>query len=134
MAKRKKKKSAKNSGDTKYIIRHTAAASLIGAAVFFALCALSALAAFKKDADPQYFKIIFIAVSGISGLICGFAAVLPVKRNGLILGMISVIPAFFIIFTVITVINRSPVSAVGWASLGAITLGGGLGGILGNKK
>lgn len=132
--KHKKKKSVQTDGNIKRIIIKVLRASAVGAAIFFMLCALAALIAYKKDTDPSYYKIFLLVISGISGFICGIAAILPVKRNGLIIGMASVIPAFFIIFTVITIINKTAISGTGWTSLGIMTFCGGLGGIAGNKK
>ncbi len=134
MAKKKKnkRKKQKNIGIS-FVIKKICIASAVGAAAFFILCALAAFILYKKDADPSCFSAVMLITGGISGLICGITAILPIKRNGLLIGMASVIPAFFIVFTVITIINRTGISNIGWATLGIMTISGGIGGILGNK-
>lgn len=132
--KRKKKKSEKKANGMGYIAKTVGIASLIGTAVFFILCAAAALIIFKKDIEPSVLPAVFYAICGLSGIICGFAAVRPVKHNGLILGMTGALPAYFIVFLILSIINRSPVSSTGWISLGIMTICGGAGGILGNKK
>lgn len=131
--KHRKTKPAQNSGII-FIIKKVLIASVIGAAVFFILSAAAAFIVYKKDAEPSCFNVIVPVLSGISGIICGIAAILPVKRNGLIIGMASAMPAFFIVIAVSLIINRAPVSNIGWASMGTMILCGGIGGILGNKK
>lgn len=131
---RKKKKSDINTGGIRYIAKRIGIAAVIGTAVFFILCAASSLVILKKDAEPTVLPVIFLVISGICGLLCGFLTVKPIKRNGLVLGMTGALPAFFLIFTVLSIINRSPVNVTGWISLGIMTACGGVGGILGNKK
>ncbi len=133
MAKKRKNKKKKNTdGGMGFIIKKVVLAAAIGAAAFAALSLIASFIIYKKDASPASFPVIFLVISGISGIICGIAAVLPVKRNGL--GMVSTLPAFFVIFALITAINKTPVSSTGWISLGIMVFCGGIGGIIGNKK
>lgn len=132
--KRKNKKKKQESGGISFIIKKVCIASAVGATAFFILCAAAAFILYRKDADPSCFPAVMLVIGGISGFVCGITAILPIKRNGLVIGMASVIPAFFIIFTAITIINRTAISNIGWAALGIMTFFGGIGGILGNKK
>ena len=135
MAKKRKNKKKKNTdGGMRFIIKKTAVAAAIGIAAFAALSLIAAFIFYKKDSSPESFPVVFLVISGISGIIFGIATVLPVKRNGLVLGMVSTLPAFFVIFAVITAINKTPVSSTGWISLGIMVFCGGIGGIIGNKK
>lgn len=132
--KRKTKKSASTDNKITFIIKKICIASVIGVIVFFIICAISAFIIYKKDAEPTCYPIVLLIISGISGLVCGLAAILPVRKNGLVTGMASVIPAFFIIFVIVSIMNRTAISSVGWSSLGIMTICGAIGGIVGNKK
>lgn len=134
MPKKRKKQKPTETGGISFIIKKVCIASVIGTILFFILCAFAAFILYKKDIEPSYYSVVLLVIGGISGLVCGMAAIMPIKRNGLVIGMASVIPAFFIIFTVMTIINHSAISAIGWATLGIMTLAGGIGGIIGNKK
>ena len=131
---RKKKKSDKSTSGIGYIAKKIGIAAIISTAFFFIISAAASLIILKKDAEPTVLPVVFLVISGICGLLCGFLTVKPIKRNGLVLGMTGTLPAFFLIFTVLSIINRSPVSVTGWISLGIMTVCGGVGGILGNKK
>lgn len=131
--KHRKAKPVQNGGII-FIIKKVLTASVIGAAIFFILAAAAAFIVYKKDAEPSCFRIIVPVLCGISGIICGIAAILPIKKNGLVIGMTSAMPAFFIVIVVSLIISRAPVSNIGWVSMGVMILCGGIGGILGNKK
>lgn len=135
MAKKRKAKKATPTGNPiLFVIKKTCIASVIGTILFFVLCSAASFIIYKIDAEPSCYSFVLLIISGICGLICGIAAILPIKRNGLVTGMASVIPAFFITFAIITLLNKSAISNIGWASLGIMTICGGIGGIIGNKK
>lgn len=132
--KTKRKKSAKAQSGAVFIMKKIATASLVGLALFFILIAIMSFFCYKGDADPGIYKIIIIAVSAICGFVCGFAAVLPVKHNGLVIGFLSVLPMYFLIFAAVTILNKQVIGSVGWAALGAMAVAGGVAGVFAANK
>ncbi|MCQ2479568.1 MAG: TIGR04086 family membrane protein [Clostridia bacterium] len=132
--KKKKKKSVQNGSGINFILKKIGIGAAVGLAVFFILTAIATLVVYKKDTDPSSFKIIMLVISGFSGLICGIVTIAPIKRNGLVIGMASTLPLYFVIFAVVTFLNQTPLSPIGWAALGVMAVCGGIGGILANKK
>lgn len=132
---KKKKKTSSANKSTKDIIIKLIIASLIGAAIFFILIAFVSYFAYKQDMNPENYSSLAFAACIISAALCSFFAVRPFKRNGLLIGMTSILPMYFVIFAVISAVNRSSLSSVGWVSLGIMLLTGGIVGIFtANKK
>lgn len=132
-ARKRKSKSAESGG--KLIAVRTLTGAIVGAAVFFILSALVSLVAFKQDIPAESLGAAALAISAVSAFLCGYVTVRPIKKNGLMLGMLSAIPMYFIIFTVICIVNRAPLSVTGWLAMGVMLLCSGTAGIFAaNKK
>ncbi len=132
--KKTKKHSTKQVGD-KFIIKTVLIGSVIGIICFFALLAIFALIALKQDLSEEYYWILTIVASAVSSFIGGFSAVRPIRKNGLILGMASVIPLFLVVLTVASIVNRTGISMYGWIALGVMLLfGAGAGVFAANKR
>ena len=132
-ARQRKSKSAESGG--KIIAVRALTGAAVGAAVFFILSAITALAAFKQDIPAEKLGAAALAISAVSAFLCGYITVRPIKKNGLMLGMLSAIPMYFIIFTVICIVNRAPLSVTGWLAMGVMLLCSAAAGIFAaNKK
>lgn len=132
---KKKIKSSSADKTAKSIIIKLLTASFIGAAVFFILIAIVSYFAFKQDMNPDNYSVLALAACVLSAVVCSATAVRPFKKNGLLIGMASILPMFFIIFAVVSAVNRAALSTTGWLSLGVMLLAGGLSGIFtANKK
>lgn len=130
---KKKKRSAQKSGNSN-LIKSVLIGSAAGTAGFFALTAILALLAYKQDFEENYYTVLIIFASAVSSFISGFVAVAPIKRNGLILGIASVLPVFLVIIAVASLMNRTGIGLYGWVSLAVMLLMGGIGGIIAANK
>ncbi|MBQ8228502.1 MAG: TIGR04086 family membrane protein [Clostridia bacterium] len=133
MKKNKKKRSVSKNGNTN-LIKAILTGSVAGIVSFFALTAILALLAYKQDFEDNYYTALILFSSGVSAFVSGFAAVLPVKRNGLVLGLLSVLPVFLIIIAVSSVVSRTGVGLFGWIALGIMLVSGAVGGIVAANK
>ena len=134
MQKNKKKKHSDNRSANKLIIKSVLIGSAAGIVSFFALTCVLTLLAYTQDLEESYYTALIFFASGFSAFISGFAAVLPLKRNGLVLGLLSVLPTFFFIVGVAGIVSRTGIGFLGWIAL-VIMLGtGALGGIVAANK
>ncbi len=132
MKKRVKKNST--SGE-KILLKNVLIGSAVGTVLFFITTTLSALIILKNDLSEDTYPAFLIVAGAVSAFFGGFVSVIPTKRNGLILGALSVLPTYFIIFAVSSIFNRTGISVYGWIMLGVMVLFGGLAGIVAaNKK
>ncbi|MBQ8783922.1 MAG: TIGR04086 family membrane protein [Clostridia bacterium] len=134
MQKNKKKKRNTQKSGSSNLIKTVLLGSAAGTVSFFALSAILALLAYKQDFDESYYTALILFASGVSGFVSGFLAVAPIKRNGLVLGLASVLPVFLIIIAVSSVVSRAGVGLYGWLSLAVMLLFGALGGIVAANK
>ena len=124
---KKKIKTSSADKSTRSIIIKLLTASFIGAAVFFILIAIVSYFAYKQDMSPDNYSVLALVACVLSSVVCSVAAVRPFKR--------SILPMFFIIFAVVSAVNRAALSTTGWVSFGVMLLTGGLAGIFtANKK
>ncbi len=112
--------------------------ALIGSAVslilFFALMAVAAFILWKKDSDSESFKYIVLAIGAVASFIGGFAAVRPIRKNGIILGAMSALPSYFIIILASSIMAKSGIGIIGWILLGVMVLFSAAGGIVAVNK
>lgn len=134
MQKNKKKKRNNNRSADKLIIKSVLIGSAAGIVSFFALTSILTLLAYTQDLKESYYTALIFFASGFSAFISGFAAVLPLKRNGLPLGLVSVLPMFFFIVGVASVVSRTGIGVLGWVALAIMLTMGALGGIVGANK
>lgn len=108
--------------------------SAVGAAVFFALIALSSLIALRADMSQKILPV-FVLVSGaVAGLVCGFTAVRPVGKNGLLLGAAASVLPYLIIIVISVCISHSGLGNYGWILLAVLVIASALGGVLAVNK
>lgn len=108
---------------------------LIGTIVFFALTALFALICLKKDFPQSSYRIVMLIFGAISGFLCGFISVKPIKKRGMITGALCAIPLFLAVISVSVFFNHTGLSGISWIFLGISLLFSALGGVLAaNKK
>lgn len=134
MPKSKRKSSAKDSPALLQTAIKTLIGSLVNIIIYFALTAVFSLISLKTDAKSDYFKYMIFFISAMSGLVGGFAAVKPIRKNGILIGAVSAAPAFLIIFLVSSIIGRTGISIAGWISAAIMTLFSAVGGIISANK
>ena len=110
--------------------------ALIGTIIFYLITALLTTIVYKNDIDPETYSLLMLIPGAISGFLSGYISVMPIKRHGLLLGILSTLPMFFIIIAVSSFIAKSSVDITGWTVFGAMAACGGAAGILAanNKK
>lgn len=113
--------------------RSTANAVLLGSAlniiIYTVLLAICSLISLKADADAEYYKFFIWVICAISGFFGGYGAVGRLRKNGLIIGAVSALPAYFIIILVSTIISRTGLSASGIIAALIMTVLSSVGGI-----
>lgn len=127
MPKRRKPKAEAN---LKTAIIKALVGSAVGTAVFFALTALAAFICLKGDSDPDSYKFFILAAGAVSGFVCGFAAVKPVKKKGIIAGALSTLPMYFITVCTAMLISHGGLGLIGWILCAVMLASGGVGGII----
>ncbi len=134
MPKNKKKKRNDKSCADKLIIKSVLTGSAVGIVSFFALTSILTLLALMQDFDESYYTPLIFFASGFSAFTGGFTAVVPLKRNGLPLGLLSVLPMFFFIIAVANLVSEKGIGLLGWVALGIMLITGALGGIVAANK
>ncbi|HAY73938.1 MAG TPA: TIGR04086 family membrane protein [Ruminococcaceae bacterium] len=134
MPKSKRKSSAKESPALLQTAIKTLIGSLVNIIIYFALTAVFSLISLKTDAKSDYFRYMIFFISAMSGLVGGFAAVKPIRKNGILIGAVSAAPAFLIIFLVSSIISRTGISITGWVAAAIMTLFSAIGGIISANK
>lgn len=130
---KKKKRNDKTSAD-KLIIKSVLIGSAAGIVSFFALTSILTLLAYTQDLEEGYYTALIFFASGLSAFVGGFTAVLPLKRNGLVLGLLSVLPSFFFIAGAAGIVSRTGIGVLGWTALAIMLATGALGGIVAANK
>lgn len=88
--------------------------NLLGVALFFVFTAIASAVIFKNTLSSSVYLPALIFACVFSGLASGFAAVLPVRKNGLIMGLLSSI------FTVIAIFASAALSSKSAPGLKAV--------------
>ena len=73
-------------------------------------------------------------ICAVSGFIGGFFAVKPTRRNGIVIGALSAVPAFMLIFLVTSIISHTVISATGWIAAAITVIFSAVGGIICSNK
>ncbi len=108
--------------------------SLLNIIIYAALCAVASFVCLKADLGTEFNKYFIFFIVGVSGFFGGLKAVRSVGRNGLMLGAVSALPAFLIIFLVSSIISRTGIACTGWIAAGVMTFFSAVGGIVGVNK
>lgn len=126
----KKRRKPKADADLRTVIIKALIGSAVGTAVFFALTALIAFICLKNDSAPESYKFFMLAVGAVSGFLCGYSAVKPVRKKGIIIGILSTMPMYFVISCVSMLVSHGGIGAVGWILCAVLLAAGGTGGII----
>lgn len=128
----KSKSIAAKTGETdfKNIVIKILIGSLLNIIFYFILTSFASLICLKADIDSGIYKYIIFVISAVCGIIGGYRAVRPIRKNGLIFGAVSALPAFLIIFLVSSIISHTGISLSGWIAAIIMTVFSAVGGIL----
>ncbi|MDD6275735.1 MAG: TIGR04086 family membrane protein [Clostridia bacterium] len=132
--KKRRKKTPAADANVKTVIIKSLIGSAVGTALFFLLIVLASLIALKTDMPQKYFPIFVLLSGAVSGLVCGFTAVRPIKKNGLLLGAASCVIPYLIIIVVSVCLSHSGLGNYGWILLAVLALTSSFGGILAVNK
>jgi len=125
-----KKRKARVETDLRTVIIKMLIGAAIGTAVYFALTAVSAFISLKKDTSPEGFGFIDLALGAFAAVICGFVAVKPIMKKGLLVGAVSTMPIFFIVACVCLLVTHGEIGMYGWILGGVMLFAGAVGGII----
>ncbi len=120
--------------DIRTVAIKTLTGSLVGLVIFFLLTAVATAVLWKTDADSEMYKYILLVIGAISAFVCGFVAVRPVRKNGIVFGALSVLPTYLITIIVSMLISKSGIGLFGWILLGIQILFAAIGGIIAVNK
>lgn len=134
MSASKRKKATADKIDLVSITVRILVGSLLSVICYFVLAAIFSLISYKTDFDSSIYRYFVLFSGAVAGIIGGYFAVRKIRKNGIIIGAVSAIPAFFIIFLISSVISRTGISTVGWITAGIMTLFSAIGGIISANK
>ena len=134
MQKKKRSKASVSVNDTKNIIIKILIGSGAGIVTFFILTALSAFLLLKNDSDMNIYKYIIILIGAVSGVITGFIAVRPLRKNGIALGAVSALPVYLTAVTVSIILSRTGIGLIGWILLAVTAVFAAVGGVIAVNK
>lgn len=134
MSKNKRRKPAAEFTGIGGIVINILIGSLLNIIIFSALCAVCSFLCLKTDIDSQNYKYFIFISCAVAGFCGGFKSVGTIRKNGLLLGALSALPTFFIIFLISSIISRTGISMSGWIAAGVMALFSAVGGILSVNK
>lgn len=134
MPKNRRRKPVAEVTDIRSIIIKILIGSALNIILFAALCAVCSLVCLKADIDSSYYKYLIFLISAVSGFFGGFKALGSVRRNGLLLGTLSALPSFLIIFLVSSIISRTGMAVSGLIAAVIMTVFSAVGGIMSVNK
>lgn len=125
-----KKRKPKAEANLKTIIIKALIGSVAGTALFFALTALTSFICLKNDSSQESYRFFMLAIGAVSGFICGYLAVKPVRKKGFLTGALSVLPMYLITACVSMLASHGGLGVVGWILCGVLLVAGSIGGII----
>ena len=134
MQKKKRSKASASVNDTKNIIIKILIGSGAGIVTFFILTALSAFLLLKNDSDMNIYKYIILLIGAVSGFTAGFAAVRPMRKNGIAFGAVSALPVYLTAVTVSVILSRAGIGLIGWILLAVTAVFAAVGGVVAVNK
>lgn len=109
--------------------------AIFGTAVFFILLALFSLLCLKKDIAPETYKPVVFACGIVSGMLCGYISVKPIKKRGIVFGAVSALPMMSGISVFAVLFSKNGLTISGWIFALMIIISSAIGGIVAaNKK
>lgn len=134
MPKNKRRKPKAEAMNLKGIIFKILVGSALTVILYSALCVIFSLVCLKADFDLSLYKYFIFAISAVSGFFGGFKSVGTIRKNGLLFGAMSALPAFLIIFLVASIISRTGIAVSGRISAIIMTVFSAVGGIVSANK
>lgn len=134
MPKNKRRKPKAESTNLRSIILKILVGSALNVILYSALCVIFSLVSLKADFDLSMYKYFIFAISAVSGFFGGFKSVGAIRKNGLLFGALSALPALLIIFLVASIISRTGIAVSGRISAIIMTVFSALGGIVSANK
>lgn len=126
----KKRRKPKVDADLRTVIVKALTGSAVGTAVFFALTALVSFICLEKDSAPEGYGYFELAVSAVAGFMCGYTAVKPVRKKGIIVGAVSSMPMYLVVVCAATLISHGGLGIMGWIAGAVMLAAGAAGGIV----
>ncbi|MBR3835545.1 MAG: TIGR04086 family membrane protein [Clostridia bacterium] len=120
--------------DIRNVIIKALVGALTGVVLFFVMSAVAAFALWKTDSNSGMYQYILLAIGAVSALVCGFVAVRPVRKNGIAVGALSVLPAYLVTILVSILVSKSGVGLFGWILLAVQVVFSAIGGIIAVNK
>ncbi|MDR1464231.1 MAG: TIGR04086 family membrane protein [Oscillospiraceae bacterium] len=111
------------------LVRRILLCSAVGAGVFFVLLLVAAGVCLRTDLSQRLLPLVSIPAAGFSAGVAGYLGVRPTRRQGLVMGVLTVLPLY------LCLLGASLIAVRGGAGIHAIILllvqliSGGLGGI-----
>lgn len=131
---KRKSKGGGANADLRTIIIRCLTGAIIGTVTFFAILVLMSFIALKADLSDSLYKYLVLADGAVSGFVCGFATVRPIRKNGIIFGAVSALPMFIITALTAFLTSNSGLGAIGWILAGVMIIFSAIGGILAVNK
>ena len=125
-----KKRKPKPDGSFKNIIIKALIGALAGTLIFFIITFVLSFLCLKRDTDPSNYGFIELAVGAIAGFFCGYIAVKPIRKNGLITGALSSLPMYFIVILVSVLLSHNGVGLLGWIMCAVMMIASAVGGFV----
>lgn len=119
--------------DLRTVILKMLTGSTVGIAVYFALTAAASFVSLKKDTAPEGFGFIDLALGAFAAVLCGFIAVKPIMKKGLIIGALSTMPMYLVISCTCILMTHGGIGMYGWILGGVMLIAGAVGGIIAVK-
>ena len=128
-----KKRKSGTEADLRTVIIKMLTGAAVGTAVYFALAAAASFISLKKDTAPEGFGFLDLALGAFAAVLCGFVAVKPIMKKGLIVGALSTMPMYFVIACICILVTHGGIGMYGWILGGVMLLAGAVGGIIAVK-
>lgn len=130
MAKKKGHSAVKDEKSSKYVLKKVVWGSVFGIAAFFVLFAVFAAVLLKGGVKQSLYPFIALGISALAAFVSGFAAVRPIRRNGILLGIFSSIPIIVVIIAALLITNRGDLGFFTLMMIPLMLLTGAVGGIV----
>lgn len=131
---RSKSKPKPQNSSVKNMILKTLIGSAVSMVVFVVLALIAAFILWKNDADVPSFKYIISVLGAVAGLVGGFVAVRPVRKNGIAFGALSALLPCAVIITAAVLIAKTSLSLAGWIFVAVYIVFSAVGGIIAVNK
>ena len=120
--------------DWKSLLKRILISTVLGALVFAALLLPAAVICLQLDLPPEFLPIIAIPLAGIAAAIAAYAAVRPVRKQGLMVGALTAAALYVVLLLASWMNIQGPLGLNAVLLLLTMLLGGALGGVASANK